>query len=273
MTTTVRQGFMLHDSDVTGVDKPEGFAFAEERFDFVELNMEYGFEVGRIDADRVADLATRRGVDLLVHLPYRLDAGSPQDHVREGSCRELEAALDVAAEVGAEKAVMHAGTMAHGDAWDRETVVAANVESIGRVREYGADRGVEVVVENLKGPFVDVHDFPNLLSRTDATMCLDTGHAHLSGMGLDEQADFIRDHGDRISHVHLNDTRRDDDDEHLPVGLGTLDFGPLADAMRETGWTGTCTHEVFGFDLEYVGLGKERFDRLLARSDSPPGHD
>jgi len=271
---TVRQGFMLQDADLTGVSVGEGFAFAAENgFDVVELNMEYGFEADRIDAGRVVDLAAKRDLDCLVHLPYRLDAGSPHRHVRDGSCRELEAALDVAADVGAEKAVMHAGTMAHADAWDRETIVEANVASIRRVREYGADRGVEVVVENLKGPFVDVHDVPDLLSRTDATMCFDTGHAHVSGMGPAEQGSFLRDHGDRISHVHLNDTRRGDDDEHLPVGLGRLDFGPLADAMRETGWTGTCTHEVFGFDLGYVGLGKERFDRLLEDADPPAGVD
>jgi hypothetical protein len=34
--------------------------------------------------------------------------------------------------------------------------------------------------------------------------------------------------------------------------------------MRETDWAGTCTHEVFGFDREYVALGKQRFDEWLA---------
>jgi hypothetical protein len=144
---TVRQGFMLNDVEVTGISEADWFAFAaENRFDFVELDMEYGFAVPRVDPHHV----------------FR-----------------------------------------H---WPRPRV----------------------------------------------------------GHGLAEQAAFLRQHGDRISHVHRNDTRRDDDDEHPPVALGQLNFEPLATAIRETDWTGPCTHEVFGFDLEHVGLGKDRFDRLPA---------
>ena len=84
-----------------------------------------------------------------------------------------------------------------------------------------------------------------------------------TGVSMAEQADLVREHGDRISHVHLNDTRMDGDDEHLPVGVGKLDFAELAAAMVETGWSGTCTHEVFTFDDEPRAFGKRRFDRLL----------
>jgi hypothetical protein len=37
--------------------------------------------------------------------------------------------------------------------------------------------------------------------------------------------------------------------------------------MVETGWSGTCTHEVYTFDHEPRAFGKGRFDRLLARRD------
>ncbi len=33
--------------------------------------------------------------------------------------------------------------------------------------------------------------------------------------------------------------------------------------MRETDWSGACTHEVYLFDIEYAGHGKSSFDRLL----------
>jgi sugar phosphate isomerase/epimerase len=72
-------------------------------------------------------------------------------------------------------------------------------------------------------------------------------------------------HGDRIAHVHLS-TRRGDggEDEHLPVGIGGKPFEELTAAMRETDWEGTATHEVFGFDHEFVALGKENVDGWLA---------
>ncbi len=52
--------------------------------------------------------------------------------------------------------------------------------------------------------------------------------------------------------------------EHLPVGLGKVDFDALTTAMRETDWSGTCTHELYSFDIEYAGHGKSIFDQLLS---------
>jgi sugar phosphate isomerase/epimerase len=258
---TVRQGFTVEN----GADAAGSFAFAAERgFDYVELNMDWTFERSRVDPDTVRDLAERHDLDLCVHLPYRLDVGSPHAYVREGSCRELEASIDAAVELGAEKGVFHASTFVRADKWDRETVRGHLYDSIVRVTDYARDRGFEAVVENLKSPFFDASDFPDLFDRTAATACLDTGHAHVTECSLAEQADLLRRHGERISHVHLNDTRIDETDEHLPVGVGRLDFAALADAIVETGWSGTCTHETFTFDDEPRAFGKRRFDRLLA---------
>ena len=96
-------------------------------------------------------------------------------------------------------------------------------------------------------------------------MCLDIGHAFTSGLDAAAWANFLREHGDRVAHVHLDDTRRGDD-ENLPVGLDRLDFAELAAAMAETGWRGICTHETlrFGDRFDYVRTSKRRFDDLLA---------
>jgi len=243
----------------------EAAAFAAEHgFDFLELNMENAYRRDRLDAATVRETADEHGLDLLAHLPYRVDPGSPHDHAREGACRELEAAIDAAATAGVEKAVFHATSFVPGEEWDGDRIRAGIYDSVRRIDDYARERGVEAVVENLKGPFVDAGDFPDLFAETDAAMCLDTGHAHATGHDGAWQAEFLREHGDRVSHVHLNDTRRSDDDEHLPVGLGRVDFGALADAIAETGWTGTCTHELFGFDLRYAAESKRAFDELFA---------
>jgi sugar phosphate isomerase/epimerase len=258
----VRQGFTVEGD----ADPEAAFAFAADRgFAFVELNMDYAFERSRVDPGAVRDLADEYGLDLVVHLPYRPDPGSPHAHDREGACRTLEAAVDVAAEMGAERGVMHATSRAHPAKWDHDRVREWIFESVQRVHEYGRERGVAVVAENLKSPFLDAGDLPLLVEQTDAAVCLDTGHALATGQDGADQADLLRAYGDRIAHLHLNESRRTDgDDEHLPVGLGVVDFGAVADAVRETGWTGTATHETFGFDREFVALGKERFDGLLA---------
>lgn len=261
---TVRQGFTLEG----GVDTEAACAFAADHgFAFVELNMEGQFHRSRVDPDEVRETAERYGLDVVVHLPYALDPGSPHDGVRDGARRELEAAIDTAEAMGAERAVFHATTSARPYHWERETVRETIIATVERVSAYGRERGVDAVAENLKSPFFDAGDFGTLFERTDANACLDTGHAFVSGHRATEQARLLREHGNRISHLHLNETRREAEDEHLPVGLGRIDFGKLAEAMAETGWSGTCTHELFrvgGGGREYVAASKRAFDGLLA---------
>lgn len=257
----IAQGFMIE----RRLDYEAAFDFAaEHEFDFVELNMDYAFERQRVDASAVNRAAASRGLDLVTHLPYRLDPGSPHEHVRDGACRELEAALDTAATLGASKAVFHGTSLAHPEKWANETIREYIYESVARVDAAAREHGIDACVENLKTPFFDAGDFSELFARTDANACLDTGHAHVTGQTLADQAELLREYGDRVSHVHLNDTRRDDTDEHLPVGLGALEFAPLADAMHDTGWSGTCTHELTATGYEYATRGRATFNDLRA---------
>ena len=256
----IRQGFTVEMER----DYEAALDFAVEHdFDFVELNMDYAFERRRREPERVGRLAADRDIGIVVHLPYRLDPGSPHEHVREGACRELEASLDAAAAMGAEKAVFHGTSHARIEKWDRETIREYLYDSIRRVADYGDEVGVAACVENLKTPFFDASDFPDMFQTTDADACLDTGHAVVSGQDGADQADLIEAHGDRISHVHLNESRVEEQDEHLPLGLGQVDFESVVDALLTTEWSGTCTHEVWGFDLDYVAQSKRHFDELL----------
>lgn len=136
-------------------------------------------------------------------------------------------------------------------------------DSIRRLHEYGEEAGVAACVENLKTPFFDAGDSPGMFETADADACLDTGHAVVSGQNGRDQADLLREHGDRISHVHLNESRIEAQDEHPPLGLGRVDFDAITETLIQSGWSGTCTHEVWGFDLDYVAQSKRYFDRLL----------
>ncbi len=235
-------------------------------FDFVELDMEQAFPAGEADLAAVEPVLDDTDLDVVVHLPYKVDLGSPLPAVREGACRALETAIDAAADRGVEKGVLHATCDAKRHTWGRERLRECLYDSIERLSAYGADAGVEVCVENVKGAVFDASDFPDLFAATAASACLDTGHAAVSGLEAADQAALLGEHPDRFSHVHLNDTRHTEDDEHLPVGLGRVDFAELVAAMREADWAGTCTHEPFLFDLAYARTGKEVFDRILAET-------
>lgn len=237
---------------------------ADAGFDHVELLMEGDHNRTALApvADEVRATADDHGLNLLVHLPFRLDIGSPFEHVREGSVRELEAAIDAAAAIGAEKGVVHAHSRAWEPCWDRETVQGHLFESLRRLDRHGRERGVEVCVENLKNDWLTLDEFPRLLDATDASVTLDTGHARKEGHDDETIAAFAREHADRISHVHVNEVLPGL--EHVPVGSGDLDFRRVLGALCDDGWTDTLSLEVFTPNFEYVRASDDHLREVLA---------
>jgi sugar phosphate isomerase/epimerase len=135
-------------------------------------------------------------------------------------------------------------------------------ESLRRLHDHAAPDGIELCAENLFGSPHTVADMPDLLAETPVSMTLDTGHARVSGYDASDTAAFVRDHADRIGHVHLNDTRRAAD-EHLPFGAGTIDFGEILGAFPAD-WAGTLSLEVFTESPSYLLESERRLDALLA---------
>jgi sugar phosphate isomerase/epimerase len=254
----VRTGFVTQ----VGMEYERAFAVgADLGLDYVELMLDGANAYRNLDPAAVRSAATEHDLDLAVHLPFTLDVGSPHDHVREGARRELEAAIDAAAAFDAEKAVVHAGSNAWQPAWDGETVRANVVDTLAALSSFGDERDVELCVENVPGNWFGLDDFDRLFAETGASMTLDTGHARIAGLDSAETAAFVADHADRISHFHLNDTRRPRD-EHLPFGSGTIDFAEIFGALPDD-WTGTLSLEVFTLEYDYLETSVRHLDDLL----------
>ena len=94
-------------------------------------------------------------------------------------------------------------------------------------------------------------------------MTFDTSHALLAGKDEREIATFCREYAERIDHLHLVDTRGGDD-EHLPVGMGRIDFATVLDELAAIGWSGTATLEIGTEDYDTIALGKNHVEALLA---------
>jgi sugar phosphate isomerase/epimerase len=92
-------------------------------------------------------------------------------------------------------------------------------------------------------------------------MTFDTSHALLAGMDEAGMAAFCREYGDRIAHLHLVDTRGGD--EHLPVGMGRIDFGTVFEGLADADWSGTATLEVGTEDYDTIALGRRHVEELL----------
>ncbi|WP_254839661.1 sugar phosphate isomerase/epimerase family protein [Natronomonas marina] len=238
---------------------------ASEGFDFVELLLDGPYARERI-ADRAESMRsalTDAGVGIVVHLPFVVDPGSPFAPVRAGAVEELTAGMDLAADLGAETVVFHPSS----DAWDlgwAETETRGFVhEALDELVPAAIEHGLDPCLENIVSSYYVAARFPELLERyPDASMTFDTSHALLSGMDEAAQAAFCREHAGRIGHLHLVDTRGGDD-EHLPVGMGRIDFETALGGLADAGWSGTATLEVGTEDRDTIALGKRHVRTLV----------
>jgi inosose dehydratase len=80
---------------------------------------------------------------------------------------------------------------------------AALAEHIAVIEDLVAERGLTFALHPHAGTLVEsAADVQRLLAATDVGWCLDTGHLLIGGC---DPVAFVRDHGDRVVHVHLKD--------------------------------------------------------------------
>lgn len=134
-----------------------------------------------------------------------------------------------------------------------------NADAIGELAQDAARFGITLMVENLDRLFARPEDLaPILGANPEVGLHLDVGHANLN-LGLGESnrsAAFIEMFGDRLEHVHLSDNRGGSDDLHLPLGAGTIDWRGAVRSLKDLGYDGTVTLEVFSREREYLRMSR-----------------
>ncbi|HEX2050469.1 MAG TPA: sugar phosphate isomerase/epimerase family protein [Actinomycetota bacterium] len=225
---------------------------ADDGFDFVDLSLEPpaawlpdGKEVGRL----LGDL----GLSAVGHTAYYLPLASAFPELRVVARDLFRRALDTFADAGVELVNVHPDQRVsmHGI----EQVRARNAEAIAGLVHDAAARGITIMVENLDRLFSDVDDLGAIFDAVpDARFHLDVGHANLRlGRGdRNRTPRLLAAFGDRLAHVHVSDNNGGAEDLHLPLGAGTIDWRAAVRALRDAGYDGTVTLEVFSREREHL---------------------
>ena len=74
--------------------------------------------------------------------------------------------------------------------------------------------------------------------------------------------DFINLFADRIDHIHISDNFGKEDN-HLPIGTGTIDFPKIVKALKEIGYNKTITLEIFSRDKDYLKISRDKLAALF----------
>lgn len=207
------------------------------------------------DLDAVRN-ASRR-IDELGLEPYSLHAPFADDiditsfdggH-RHHAQQELMQAATAGAELGVRYLVIHPGPERGGfPEHERFGRMENAARVLNEVSRFCRERDLALVLENMlahlfSGKVRELLWIMGALDTTEVGICLDTGHAHLSG-DLRTVAHKLSGH---LWMMHASDNHGQHDD-HLPPGDGQIDWPKLLRQMTQSGFSGAIMLEVAGHD-------------------------
>jgi sugar phosphate isomerase/epimerase len=184
----------------------------------------------------------RRGI----HGPYEgLDMDNKDPELRPFITARFLKALEAADRIGARQMVLHS-PYTRWYAWNRLNKPNYNEEKLGRIRDVMVPvvnaaelAGITLVIENI----FDVdpamrREMVDSFESDAIAVSIDTGHAHLARRmsGAPPVDYFVRDAGEQLKHVHLQDLDGHAD-RHWAPGEGEIHWPEVFRALSE------CTSE------------------------------
>jgi sugar phosphate isomerase/epimerase len=182
------------------------------------------------------------------HAPFaeHIDISSLDPARRAESVREVFAACGAAHVLGARYLVLHPGPEKEGkprpEEWYHRMVCAT--ASLNEVARHCRDLGIILLLENMLPHLMFGHTSDMLyllgaIRETNVGTCLDTGHAFLSG----DLRTVVHKLSGHLRMLHANDNLGERD-EHLPPGLGAIDWISLIRQLRQWRFHGTLILEL-----------------------------
>jgi sugar phosphate isomerase/epimerase len=194
-----------------------------------------------------AALATQ-GIRLGLHTLSAVNVAEYSPYVGEAVDAYLKAYVDIAAKLGAEWIVVHAG---YHFTDDRDERMRAGLERLQRLVAYAESKGALILLENLnKEPGdAEVHYLAHTVAEwryyferihsPSFRLSFTANHAHLVSEGIAGFVDALD--MDRVAEVRLADCFRNGSEVHLKPGAGDIDFVDMFRRIEGKGFRGHYT--------------------------------
>lgn len=244
------------------------------------LGVEYGFAASvSLDSHpaKIRSQAQRAGIELTAFCAHAnlLDPPSPDIY----GTNEIIKAIRLAALLGIKEVITTEGDpKTHfGEHLSRREQIFAMVEKLRTPVEWATELGIKLLLEP-HGRVTDTIDgmsavLEKLGHPETVGICLDTGNAWLGGA---EPLDYVKTFGKRIGHVHWKDMPKDMEEQRgkiygcgmatIPLGDGVIDIPAIIQALKECGFDGATTLEIFGVDN--VKISVERLKTWLGKENN-----
>lgn len=230
-------------------------------FDFLDLTLE-GPNAADVDTERLKDVLDAYELGITGHTDPCLPWAYPVTGIRDACLNELERCACIFSRLGAK--VMNIHPCYFCPPAMKEQRVSFHMEALPPIIEMATSHGLALMLENYKTPFDRVSVFKELIARVPGLkLHLDFGHTNF---GKDGHEMFCKEFGEHLVHVHFSDNRSRNDD-HLPLGVGSVNWQLAVDSLKAISYDSTITLEIFCNDpqmqADYLDLGRNMIRRLL----------
>jgi sugar phosphate isomerase/epimerase len=226
---------------------------AEQGFEFLDLTVEGpGAAIEQIDVAELRTILTSTGLDVVGHTAWYLPFASPIRRIRQAAIETVVETFETFAALGATWVNVHVSRTP--SLFPRSDMLHWNRESFAELAERAAPYGLGIMVENMPDE-MRVNEFQSILEGDERIgFHLDIGHANV---GKDRLEGFLKALRKRLAHVHMSDNMRQSDD-HLPLGVGAIDWPRAIHLLKAIGYDGTITLEVFSPDYDYLLMSAQK---------------
>ena len=204
---------------------------------------------------------------------YPTSLCSPNSTIRQDSVSYIQDSTETAAALGAPLVSVCPGHTIYGQSI--EDGLGRLSESLCAIAEFAARHNVRIAIEpadkyetDLLPTCAAALKLARALGYANLGILVDNGHAHVVG---ESAPDAVRNLGDRLFHVHVDDNNGLRD-QHLVPGEGTFEFPPLIAALREAEYEGFLAAELaWDYTLDpdpAARLTVERMKRVLCQSQT-----
>jgi sugar phosphate isomerase/epimerase len=203
---------------------------SELSLDFVELNMNFPqYQIDTIDVTHYKALSEEKNIFYTIHLEEEMNVCGYNKEVTAAYHRTVQQAIALAKQLNAPILNMH---MAEGVYITlpgervflfekyKEIYLHKLLEFRTLCEEAIGDSEIKICIENSSGYREHMKEGIELMLGSKVfSLTFDIGHDHAIG-GVDEP--FIREHKDRLIHMHIHDAIGKSN--HLPLGTGEIDL-------------------------------------------------
>ena len=242
---------------------------AQLGFDYLELAMDppmAHYSAILREKKEILRVLGAHGLGLVCHMPTFVSTADLTESIRQASVLEMQRSIEVAAELGAKKVVMHPSMAGGMGAFVLDTVKAHAIDFISKMAQTAQGLGLTLCLENMMPRNrigVEPDDFEELLAPFPGLkLTLDTGHANIGDRRGRRLNDLVDRFGDRIGHLHISDNSGKRDD-HWAVGRGTVRFADLMNRLKAVGYDATMTLEVFDADRRMLVKSRALVEAML----------